>query len=327
MKVLVLGATGHIGNAVTRELLHRGHHITAVSRRKEPAANLRELSIRYLSGDSDAPGQLDAWITGHDIVVDAAAPYPVYLFEKPDAEEQGPLPYAERRTRTLLEIIRRHDVGLVYVSSFTTQLRRPQHFTEWLPRWLQQLHPYFAVKDLIELQLLAAARDGAPIVIINPTLCLGPWDMKVRELCFVPRVLSGEIPVAAQQIVNVVDVRDVAVGLVSALQAQRYGEPILLSGHNIAANALQTWICEIGGGNAPRLSVPASLGVLPSYVLEAFQTFTKQPVFIPALSLLLLCQHEWLAPSAAQHELGLVPRPLSETLQDTVQWYRALGYC
>jgi nucleoside-diphosphate-sugar epimerase len=75
------------------------------------------------------------------------------------------------------------------------------------------------------------------------------------------------------------------------------------------------------------MSIPASFGLLPAYAMETLQVLTKQPVFIPALSLLLLCQHEWLAPSAAQQELGLVPRPLSETLQDTIQWYRELGYC
>src|SRR5262249_24168133 len=141
MKALLLGRTGQFGNAVEREIFARGQQVSAVSRRKEPAANLRELPVDYFSGDSDTPGQLEAWSKGHDVVVDAAAPYPVYLFENPDIEEQRPLPYAERRTRTLLELIDRHDVGLVYVSSFTTQLRRPQHFTEWLPRWLQQLHP------------------------------------------------------------------------------------------------------------------------------------------------------------------------------------------
>ncbi|MBI3800644.1 MAG: NAD-dependent epimerase/dehydratase family protein [Deltaproteobacteria bacterium] len=326
MKALILGATGHIGNAIVRELLCQGHQVTAISRRKEPPANLSELPISYLSGDIDTPGRLDAWVGGHEVVVDAAAPYPIYLFGATSASEKNSLTYATQRTRTLLDAIRKHEARLIYVSSFTTLLPRRQGFADW-PAWLRQLHPYFAVKELIESHLLAAARGGAPIIIGNPTLCLGPWDMKAREFCFVPRVLSGEIPVAVQQIVNVIDVRDVAVGLVAALQAERYGEPILLSGHNIAADALQSWICEIGGRTPPRLSIPASLGVLPAYAMEAIQTLTGQPASFPALSVLLLCQHEWLAPSAAQQELGLVPRPLSETLLDTIQWYRELGYC
>jgi dihydroflavonol-4-reductase len=326
MKALVLGATGHIGNAVVRELLRRGHHVTAISRRKEPPANLGGLSVSYLSGDIDTPGQLDAWVADHDVVVDAAAPYPVYLFEKASAPEKNALNYATQRTRTLLDAVRKHEARLIYVSSFTTLLQRRQGFADW-PAWVRQLHPYFAVKELIESHVLTAARSGVPITIGNPTLCLGPWDMKAREFCFVPRVLSGEIPVAVQQIVNVIDVRDVAGGLVAALEAERYGEPILLSGHNIAADALQSWICEIGGRKPPRLSIPAGLGVFPAYAVEALQALTGQPVPIPALSVMLLCQHEGLAPSAAQQELGLVPRPLSKTLHDTIQWYRELGYC
>jgi dihydroflavonol-4-reductase len=327
MKALILGATGHIGNAVVREFLCQGYQVTAISRRKEPPANLNELPVSFFSGDSNTPGQLDAWIKNHDVVVDAAAPYPVYLFAEMSEAERQPLPYAERRTRTLLEAVRKCDACLVYISSFTTRLRRRQDFMGWQPQWLQQFHPYFAVKELIEAKMLAAAHSGAPVVIVNPTLCLGPWDMKAREFCFVPRILAGEIPVSVQQIVNVIDVRDVAAGLVSALQAKRYGEPILLTGHNIAADALHAWICEIGGGKPPRVSIPAGLGVLPAYAMEAIQALTGQSVPFPALSVLLLCQHEWLAPSTAQQELGLVPRPLSGTLRDTIQWYRELGYC
>jgi dihydroflavonol-4-reductase len=322
MQVLVLGATGHIGNAVVRECLSQGYSVTAVSRRKEPARNLVGLSVYYLSGDIETPGQLDAWVPGHEVVVDAAAPYPVYLL----LAEGDPLLRAAQRTDALLAAVRKHNARLAYVSSITTLARPRVTVAAWQVQLQRLLHPYFAMKELIEARVLAAAQQGLPIVTVNLTACLGPWDMKARDLCFVPRVLRGEIPVAVQQIVNVIDVRDVAVGLVSALQAERYGEPILLSGHNISAEALYSWICEIGGGRPPCLSIPASLGVFPAYLMEAVQAFSGQPVLFPALSVMLLCQHEWLAPSAAQQDLGLTPRPLSETLSDTIQWYRTLGY-
>src|SRR5262245_36270736 len=79
MNVLVLGATGHIGSAIVRECLSQGWEVTAVSRRREPPLNLNELPIHYLSGDIDTPGQIDIWTSGHDVVIDAAAPYPLYL--------------------------------------------------------------------------------------------------------------------------------------------------------------------------------------------------------------------------------------------------------
>jgi uncharacterized protein YbjT (DUF2867 family) len=99
MKALVLGATGHIGNAIVRELLDRGYQVTATSRRKEPAANLVGLPVRYASGNCNTPGQLDAWIAGHDVVVDAAAPYPFRLYSTTNEAENHPLDYAAQRTR------------------------------------------------------------------------------------------------------------------------------------------------------------------------------------------------------------------------------------
>ena len=89
---------------------------------------------------------------------------------------------------------------------------------------------------------MAAVRTGSPAVIVNPTLCIGPWDIKVRDLCFVARLLSGEAPASVAHSINVIDVRDTAAGLVAALERERWGEPILLAGHNISVEALYTWI-------------------------------------------------------------------------------------
>ena len=71
--VLVLGASGHIGQAVTRELAARGYRITAATR--QPALpDLADLGVTVARGDAGDPGQLDEWVAGHELVVDAAAP-------------------------------------------------------------------------------------------------------------------------------------------------------------------------------------------------------------------------------------------------------------
>lgn len=327
MKVLVLGATGHIGNAIVRELLDQGYQVTATSRRRERPVNLVGLKVNYAPGNSDTPGQLDAWIAGHDVVVDAAAPYPFYLFDTASEVERDPLAYASQRTRTLLDAVRKHRARLAYVSSFTTLSRRREGFQAWQSQIVRYLHPYFAVKDLIESRVLATARSGVPAVIVNPTMCLGPWDLRERELCFVPRLLCGEALAAVRHVLNVVDVRDVAAGLVSALNAERYGEPILLSGHNISADALFTRICEIGGARPPRFLAPANLSLFTTYWMEVMLALIGRRSPLPSLAVMLACEHDWMNPGTAQRELGITLRPLSETLLDTIEWYRKLGYC
>ncbi len=325
VKALVIGAAGHIGNAVVRELIARGYEVTASGRRTAPPVNLSGLAMRYVAGDAEAPGAIDELIEGQEVVVDAAAPYPSLMATGASAAD--PVEQARRRARTIIEAVGRHHARLAYVSSFTTL---PEHSggIERLQReWIRQSHPYFAVKQEIETAIMTAARAGLSAVIVNPTLCLGPWDLKPREYCFVPRVLSGEAPVTVAHVVNVIDVREVAAGLVAALEAERYGEPIPLTGHNLSVESLYRWLCEIGGVAAPRLVAPITLTAIASYWSEVALGAVGMRPPLPAIAPLLTMMHDSFDTGRVQGELGITPRPLSATLRDAVEWYRRIGYC
>jgi dihydroflavonol-4-reductase len=327
VKALVLGATGHIGNAAVRELLSRGYEVTAASRRSEPAINLTDLPLIYARGDIDNPAQLDSWIDGHDIVVDAAAPYISWLL--PAGLGSGPesLQYGARRTDHLLGAVRRHDARLAYVSSFVTLPRRRQGLDRWQSELVRLLHPYFALKELIEAQILSAARAGLEAVVVNPTLCLGPWDIKERQYCIVPRLLAGEPAAAVNHLINVIDVRDVAAGIVTALETRRYGQQIALVGHNLTNDELFGWICELGSVQPPRLVVPMTLSLIASYFSELALGIAGVRSPMPALAPMLTSLYEPFTPDSTQRELGVNPRALSGTLADSIAWYRRIGYC
>lgn len=326
-RAVVLGATGLLGNATVRELLARGYKVSAASRRSQPPANLLDVDARFLSGEGETAGQLEQWIEGHDIVVDAAAPYPLHPFRIGNQAGPEPAQHAEHRTRALLDLVRRHDAQLVYISSFTTLPRSRTSWGHLQGRLARRLHPYFKTKDLIERLVLEAAAEGLPAVVVNPTSCLGPWDIKRRELCFIPQLLAGEVQVSLRHVLNVIDARDVATGIASALEAERYGEPILLSGHNVNLDSLTTWICEIGGVKRPKWRASAELSVLPVYAAEAVLPFVDRPVPAPLLATMLLLEQEWINPSRTQRDLGVTLHPLSATLRDSVEWYREQGYC
>jgi dihydroflavonol-4-reductase len=326
-KALLLGATGHIGNAILRELLKVGCAVTALSRRPKPAANLIGLPVTYLRGDIDSTGRLEAAVAGHDLVVDAAAPYPRYLNNMYDHTEADPVGHAAARTERLLDAIERHKAHLIYIGTFATLWRSRGRLEDWQALLMRRLHPHFAVKRLIEDQMVQAARRGLPIVIVNPTLCIGPWDAKTREWCLVPRLLRGEIPAFPNHVMNVIDVRDVATATLNTLAAERYGDPVLLDGHNISTDELFAWICEIGGVTPPRFRLPPSLSALSAYIAELFLGFAGQSTPLPSLVPILIAQHEWITSSRAHYELKICPRPLSESLSDSIEWYRSMNYC
>ena len=323
MKAVVIGATGHVGNAVVRALLERGIEVTATSRRREPAFNLAGLPVHFAPGDSALPGQFDAWIAGQDIVVDAAAPYPLSVLQSD--------PYfvldAVQRTRNLLEAVFKHGARLASIGSYVT-VASPQKGLDALRYEVMRFaHPYFAVKEAIEAETINAAHSGIKAVMLNPSMCIGPWDLRQREFCLVPRLLMGEVPAMTDQILNLIDVRDVADAVIAALEIEKYGDPIPLSGHNISVEMLFSWICEIGEVRPPRTYIPASLAVAGSYCAELALGLLGQSTPLPSVFLMLASAFDCPAPDRRQLELGLAQRPLYETLLDAIEWYRLIGYC
>lgn len=327
MKALVLGASGHLGNAIARELLHRGYEVTAISRALNPASNLKDLPVAYSVGDLDTRGKLHQWVSGHDVVVDAAAPYSISAFQ--DERGRTTLTYAAERTEAVLDAVHRSGSRMVFVSSFTTIVRRRSTAPSLGGAELERgLHPYFAAKESMEQRVVAAAKAGLPAVIVNPTMCLGPWECRDRQTCFVPLVACGEIPIGLRHILNIIDVRDVAEAAVSALEKKCYGKPMLFSGRNTSIESLFSWICDLAGARRPRFYAPAAASALASWFAEAvFEGFGIQMPASPALASALISAHDWLPPSTALRDLGVTLRPLSETLRDSVRWHRQLGYC
>jgi len=263
---LSLGRQVILGTRVVRALIDANYVVTACGRRPQTPANLSGLPIVYSVGDFDNPTQLDKWIAGHDLIVDAAAPYPLEVFSAAFADGSLPIFHAERRTRRLLEAVRRHGLLLAYVSSFITLANPQSSIDRYRADIVRLVHPYFEVKRLIESWILDSRRDGIRAVIVNPTYCLGPWDLHDRRICTIPLLLSGEIPGSiGPQAIDVIDVRDVALGLISAIDAKRYHSTLLLKGHSMALHDLYSLICEIGDVPAPTFSAAAAPTLVGAY--------------------------------------------------------------
>ncbi|MEM7043119.1 MAG: NAD-dependent epimerase/dehydratase family protein [Pseudomonadota bacterium] len=325
-RCIVLGGTGHIGNALARALLGQGHEVTVTCRRDGDRANLQDLDITVLAGDDGHPERLASWIKGQDLVIDAAAPYPIRLFD-PAKSGREQRDQALQRSRCLIEAVADLRAEFVYISSFTTlPKQRPWH-ERLQSAVLQGSHPYFETKAAIEREVVSAAANGLPAIIVNPTVCLGPFDQKPREACFIPTVARGELMGVTGQMLNVIDVRDVADATLGALAEKSYGRPIALSGHNIDLASLVEKISALVGRRPPRMRASTRLTAAGAWWTDAlFGAFGQTPPF-PSLPFLLLCECRAISPSSGQRNLGLTPRPLETTLEDALRWYQQIGYC
>lgn len=328
MKALVIGSTGIIGNHIVRELLNDGHEVFAASRGITPSRNLEGLQVKSVQLDILDLDSLKKAFKGMDCVFQAAAYYPDNTFNSKL--------HCERAMQGLENVIHAalasHIERLVYTSSLTTigQAKKGELANEDLKYDLfgQDPHPYFLVKHLSEQRLNRAFLEkGLPVVMLNPSGCFGPYELKPKTMCLVPQLISREIPSYILRDINVVDTRDVARGHVLAATKGRLGERYILGGHNQNTEIVIREICEVGGVKPPRFTVPLQIGVGLCMMAEGVGYVLKRKPRFPVLGLRFIQYGQHLDISKARTEFGYEPQPMAPCYKRAIQWYKDIGYC
>lgn len=188
--------------------------------------------------------------------------------------------------------------------------------------------PYCLSKFRAEQKALSLANAGQPVIVVNPTLPVGPGDHGMSpptrmtvDFC------RGRLPAYLDCRFNMIDVRDVALGMTLAMEHGKPGRRYLLGNRNLR---LYEWLQMAGaavGRRPPRFKVPYPLGLLAGYIGEfvADHITQKMPnATVTGVKLTRYCMH--FDPSASLRELKLSPRPLEESLHDALQWYRQMGW-
>jgi dihydroflavonol-4-reductase len=179
---------------------------------------------------------------------------------------------------------------------------------------------YYEAKFAMEQMALRAAADGLPIVSLLPTAVFGPGDSKPVTGRLLLEVARGSVPAYVDAVINVVDVRDVAVAHLVAIERGRVGHRYVIGGHNLTLKQGLTAAAVAAGVAPPRLRIPHILVdavIRLSDVLPGFEL----PEHARTLQLF-----QPLSTIKAERELGLIARPLNETLRDSLAWFREHGY-
>jgi dihydroflavonol-4-reductase len=327
MKTLVTGGTGFVGANVVRMLIQRGTEVRALVRPRSDTRNLDQLDVELVAGDLRDRGSLEAALEGCDTVYHVAAMYALWA---PNPQEI----YDSNVTGTvnLLEAAGRAGVEkIVYTSSVAT-IGLPKDGapgTEEIPLPPEDLvSDYKRSKYLAEQEVLKYAQRGLPVVIVNPSFPVGPWDVKPTPSGqIIVNFLRGKIPAYVDTGLNVVDVEDVAIGHIMAAEKGRIGERYILGHANVTLPELFQLLAQISGMRAPRLRIPYGFAYLSACVSECVaRTITHKPPFVTLAGVRLSRKRMFFDASKAVRELGLPQTPPLEALSKAVQWFRAHGY-
>jgi len=180
--------------------------------------------------------------------------------------------------------------------------------------------PYYRTKLYAEREALAANTPDFEVVVVNPSLLLGPGDVRESSTGDVRRFLEGVIPAVPAGGMAFVDVRDAAEGMLLAAERGRAGERYILNAQNLTLAAFFQRLERISGVKAPLFKLPESrplaLGIGHLFTKAVRAIGGEPPVSEASIE---MGQYFWYCDaSKAERELGFRPRDPGETLRDTV---------
>ncbi len=318
---LVTGATGHIGNVLVRMLLERGKTVRAMIMPGEDIAPLDGLGVEIVEADVlDFQSLLQAF--DHiDVVYHLAGI--ISILPGKDSMVQAVNVIG---TRNVLEAARRSGVRrLVYTSSIHALRRVPEGVTidESVPFDIEHaISSYDASKANASLEVLDAVQHGMDAVIVCPTGVIGPYDFRRSEMGQLILDCVEQKPMLyVDGAYDFVDVRDVAEGLILAGTKGRSGESYILSGERITVPNILKIVQEILGARLLSLKIPFSLAQLTAQITPLYYRLTHAKPRFTTYSLATLVSNSYISHAKANVELGYHPRPLRESLHDTVKWF------
>jgi dihydroflavonol-4-reductase len=233
-------------------------------------------------------------------------------------------------TRNVVEACLRNGVSkLIHFSSIHALEQEPldRPVDETRPLVTSKGHPPYDIsKASGEREVLKGIDKGLNALIINPTGVIGPYDYYPSHFGEVLISLAcGKFPALINGGFDWVDARDVAYGAMRAEEVASMGSKYLLSGHWASMPELAFMLKEIFEIDVPRFICPLWLAKLGAPMATRLSQFSgKRPLFTK-VSLMALRGNKNVSHGKASAELGYHPRPLKETIGDTITWFKSIG--
>src|SRR3989441_2393188 len=321
--ILVTGGTGFVGANVVRELVARGAgSVRVLARRGGDRRALDGVPVEIVEGDLLDRASLARAVTGADTLYHVAADYRLWARDPTELHRVN-----VDGTRAILEAAGEAGVRRIVYTSTVGALGLP---TDGTPGPLADMvGPYKASKFLAERVAMDLAARGLPVVIVNPSAPIGPWDVKPTPTGqMIVDFMRGRMFATLDTGLNIVHVRDVARGHVLAAERGRVGERYIL-GHlrgNLSLAEIGRLLAEATGRSAPRLRVPYALAWCGAACTEAVARLTGRPPAVPLTAVRMARKRMYFSPTKAVRELGLPQTDPREALHDAVRWFAAHGY-
>lgn len=323
MKVLVTGANGFIGSHLVELLVRNGHDVVGTLFKKTKVNNLSpELSVKLAVGDVRDFKFIKKVMDGCDQVYHLAAAMSGTAKTFNDffsVNVEG--------TRNVMEAAMQLGIKKVVHTSSMVTIKENKHTADETCLHTGFFDSYYTqTKFLGEKVAFEYGAQGLPVTIVNPTIVYGPGANFLTtffQLHINPKVrfLSFE-----NSILNLIHVRDAALGHLLAMEKGQAGHKYLLGGEQITLGRFTALMDKITGTRTPVVKLPGYMVDIGSSVLQPMFAIVGKSFPVLKVQIHAMRRGSSVDWKKAKKELGLPSTPLEKGLRETLQWYKNMGY-
>src|SRR5881275_395392 len=321
--ILVTGGTGFLGAHLVRQLVEAGTKDIRVMATSMPAW-LADLGVDSVAGSVTNANDVAQAVQGIEQIYHLAGKV---SREKDDAREMFKL-HVEG-TRLLCEAAIKADVKTIVLASSSGTIAVTEKGDvvpdetyppplDIIARW-----PYYASKAYQEMAALERFNGkDLRLVIMNPSLLLGPGDERLSSTKVILDFMARKITAVPNGGLSFVDVRDTAQAFRVAMQKGRHGQRYLLGAVNWTFVKFFDRLERLTKVSSPRLALPTKFTVTGAQVIDSLFRQWNLTAPIEADTVQMAEYFWYLTYAKARRELGFTPRDPGDTLNDTVRYVR-----
>ncbi len=325
--ILITGGAGFIGAHLVQLLLDRGEQVRVLDRPGPRVERLPLARIEFVPGDIRQRNQVRQAVRGCRQVYHLAANPQLWARKRGEFHRVNYL----GTVHVLEEALAAGATRILHTSTESILTRAEQTAPiadDQAIAMSDVIGPYCRSKFRAERHAFDLARRGKPIVVVNPTLPVGPGDwgrspptQMMLDFCLGKRsaYLDAEL--------NMIDVRDVAQGMVRAMESGEPGRRYLLGAENWSIRSVFNQLAKLTGLAQPRWRVPYPVALAAAYVSEFMADVFTHAVPAASITGVKLTRRRMHFDSARSlAALGLTPRPIVDSLGEAVGWFRRVGW-